>query len=155
LVESHRVDAGPVRAAWQVARGAALDEVEEPLPWRDESAARRDERRVLERPLKGDPGERVLGPAGASSSGVTSTTMPAFVKASPRLDGDHPLRTTSSAPVAARQITPPGRMQKEKTPRPSTCWTSAVARSARGAFVRDARRSMVRGPRWDRKEVRR
>src|SRR5207253_3020213 len=62
---------------------------------------------------------------GAKSSGVTSTTMPAFAKPSPRLEGDHPLTTTSSPLVAAGQITPPGHMQNENTPRPSTWRTSA------------------------------
>src|SRR5207253_473933 len=62
---------------------------------------------------------------GARSSGVTSTTMPALAKPSPRLDGDHPLTTTSSPLVAAGQITPPGHMQKENTARPSTWWTRA------------------------------
>jgi hypothetical protein len=46
--------------------------------------------------------------------------MPAFAKARARLDGDHPLTTTSSPAVAAGQITPPGHIQKENTPRPST-----------------------------------
>src|SRR2546427_2967981 len=74
---------------------------------------------------------------GARSSGVTSTTMPAFAKPSPRLDGDHPLTTTSSPLVAAGQITPPGHMQNENTPRPSTWRTSAydAAGTPRGRVV--------------------
>src|SRR5436309_1125867 len=74
---------------------------------------------------------------GARSSGVTSTTMPALAKPSPRLEGDQPLTTTSSPLVAAGQITPPGHMQNENTPRPSTWRTSAydAAGTPRGRVV--------------------
>ena len=61
-MEIHRTDAGSVRASRQVRRGSVIDEVDEPLRRGHESAASRDERRVLERPLEGDPGEHALGP---------------------------------------------------------------------------------------------
>src|SRR6266704_1178397 len=70
-------------------------------------------------------------------STLTSTTMPAFAKPSPRLEGDQPLTTTSSPLVAAGQITPPGHMQNENPPRPSTWRTSAydAAGTPRGRGV--------------------
>src|SRR5690606_16559268 len=53
----------------------------------------------------------------------TLTTMPLFANGLFRFDGDHPFTTSSPGLVAAGAMIPPGHMQNENTPFPSTCCT--------------------------------
>src|SRR5947199_585149 len=125
LVKTYRMDAGPVGTCRQVRGGAALGEVDEPLRRRHEASASRGERCVLECLLESDTGENALGSVRRQVVWRHLDHDAPFATPSPRLDGDHPLTTTSSPLVAAGQITPPGHMQNENTPRPSTWRTSA------------------------------
>ena len=59
----------------------------------------------------------------ASSTPERPTTMPEFANGLLRLLGLHPLVTTSPGAVAHGAMIPPGHMQNEYTPRPSTCCT--------------------------------
>ena len=65
------------------------------------------------------------------SSGCISTTIPELLHRDPRLDGDIPLTTTCSGPLAAGTMNPPGHMQKLYTPRPSTCVTKLYSAAGR------------------------
>ena len=65
------------------------------------------------------------------SSGCISTTIPELLHREPRLEGDIPLTTTCSGPLAAGTINPPGHMQKLYIPRPSTCVTKLYSAAGR------------------------
>ena len=71
----------------------------------------------------------------SKSSGCISTTIPELLHRDPRLEGDIPLTTTCSGPLAAGTMNPPGHMQKLYTPRPST-WVTKLYSAAGRYFPR-------------------
>ena len=58
-----------------------------------------------------------MKPSAAKSSGETATTRPALASGEERPELDIPFVTCISGSVGVGTTTPPGHMQKEKTPR--------------------------------------
>ena len=63
------------------------------------------------------------GPSPGTSSGSIWTTTPALANLPLREELDMPFSTTVPGSVEEGTRMPPGHMQKENTPRPSTCST--------------------------------